>query len=195
MTTWTALPRQTAVSLPMEISEEKNRVVGNRTPREHVAHIFEEVIPKLAKKDVAIDVMATGDGAQVAVEYLRDNWDGKAEKNVQAVAAGCGYTWSKGEIIGEEDGKFKTFWGNRARAYIQDYQPLETPLAGRGEMGCNCYSTGESAILELVIPTAYKSMLRFFQLVNDVPGYREIPDEIVQVDDEEEVMDGDTGKP
>ncbi|KAI4104343.1 MAG: hypothetical protein L6R37_003340 [Teloschistes peruensis] len=193
MTTWNALPRQTAVSLAMEISEEKNRVAGNRTPMEHVAHIFEEVIPKLAKANVAINVMATGDGAQVAVEYLRDNWEGKAEKNVVAVAVGCGYTWSRAEMVGE-GAKFRTFWANRARGYIQNYEPLDTPLAGRKDMGCNCYSAGENAIMELIIPAAYKSMLGFFQLVNDVPGYREIPDEVVEVEDEEESKDGGTGK-
>lgn len=61
-------------------------------------------------------------------------------------------------------------------------------------MGCNCYSAGENAIMELIIPAAYKSMLGFFQLVNDVPGYREIPDEVVEVEDEEESKDGGTGK-
>ncbi|KAI4258899.1 MAG: hypothetical protein LQ352_001012 [Teloschistes flavicans] len=175
--TWNALPRPTAVSVAMEISEEKNRVLGNRTPMEHVAHIFEEVIPKLAKADVAIDVMATGDGAQVAVEYLRNNWDGKAEKNVQAVAVGCGYTWSRAEMVGEGS-KFRKFWGE----------------ARRMDMGCNCYSAGENSIMELIIPTAYKSMLSFFQLVNDVPGYREIPDDVVEIEADEEIEDVETGK-
>lgn len=32
------------------------------------------------------------------------------------------------------------------------------------------------------MPVAYKDMLKFFQLVNDVPGYRELP-EMTAADD------------
>lgn len=82
----------------------------------------------------------------------------------------------------------------RVRGYIQHYEPLDTPLAGRMDMGCNCYSAGENSIMELIIPTAYKSMLSFFQLVNDVPGYREIPDDVVEIEADEEIEDVETGK-
>lgn len=63
----------------------------------------------------------------------------------------------------------------RARAYIQSAEPLDTPMIGRKDCGCNCYSAGENEVLECIMPKAYGSMLRFFQLVNDVPGYRELP--------------------
>lgn len=45
---------------------------------------------------------------------------------------------------------------------------------GRKEYCCNCYSAGEEQHLECIMPNAYKSMLEFFQLINDVPGYREL---------------------
>lgn len=48
------------------------------------------------------------------------------------------------------------------------------PLVGRNDFGCNCYSAGEGEILECIMPKAYKSILKFFRLVNDVPGYREL---------------------
>ncbi|KAL8705933.1 MAG: hypothetical protein Q9201_000988 [Fulgogasparrea decipioides] len=182
MATWMALPRKTGVSLPFEIDEEKNRVPRNRDPTEHIAYVFEEAIPKLARADVAIDVLATGDGATELVEYLKDHWEGKCEKNVQAVTVGCGYLWTGEETVGE--GRFRAFWGDRARAYIQSFEPVDTPLTGRKEMGCNCFSAGENLIMELVVPAAYKSMLRFFQLVNEVPGYCEMAQEI---EEEEEI--------
>lgn len=53
-------------------------------------------------------------------------------------------------------------------------EPLGTPLIGRNDFGCNCYSAGEGEILECIMPKTYKSILKFFQLVNDVPGYREL---------------------
>ncbi|KAL8733589.1 MAG: hypothetical protein Q9166_001998 [cf. Caloplaca sp. 2 TL-2023] len=171
-TTWQALPRQWAVSPPMEIDEERNRVVGNRDPKEHVAYIFDEVIPKMCKKDVAMDVIGMGDGGPIVAEYLQGNWE-KWEGKVKAVAVGSGGIWLGDKI---EEGKFKKFWGDRARAYIQSDEPLETPLTGRKDFGCNCYSAGQNEVLERVMPVAYKSMLKFFQLVHDVPGYRELPE-------------------
>ncbi|KAL8762550.1 MAG: hypothetical protein Q9184_001458 [Pyrenodesmia sp. 2 TL-2023] len=184
-TTWAALQRQTAVSPQMEIDEVKNRVPGNRDASEHVAYIFDEVIPKMARKDAMVDVIAMGDGAPEAVRYLREKWE-KWEKNVQAVALGTGFVWSKGEVGGSE--KFREFWGDRARAYIQCAEPLDTPLVGREDFGCNCYSAGEGEILECIMPKAYKSILKFFKLVNDVPGYREL----AAVAEEKPLEDGET---
>lgn len=108
-TTWAALPRQTAVSPQMQIDEVKNRVRGNRDAGEHVAYIFDEVIPKMARKDVMVDVIAMGDGAPEAVRYLREKWE-KWEKNVQAVALGTGFVWSEGEVGGSET--FREFWSD-----------------------------------------------------------------------------------
>ncbi|KAI4203432.1 MAG: hypothetical protein LQ346_001781 [Caloplaca aetnensis] len=171
-TTWVALPRQTAVSPQMEIDEVKNRVPGNRDAGEHVAYIFDNVIPNMARKDVKVDVIAMGDGAPEAVRYLRETWD-KWDKNVQAVTLGTGFLWSEGE---------------RARAYIQCAEPLDMPLVGRESFGCNCYSAGEGEILECIMPKAYKSMLKFFKLVDDVPGYREL----AAVAEEKPLEDGET---
>ncbi|KAI4125318.1 MAG: hypothetical protein LQ338_004332 [Usnochroma carphineum] len=176
-TTWAALPRRTAVSPPMQIDEVRNRVEGNREPGEHVKYIFDEVIPKMCREDVKVDVIGMGDGAPEVVGYLRRNWE-KWEGKVQAVALGTGFMWAKGEVGGEE--KFRAFWGDvgsvqqRARAYIQSAEPLDMPLVGRKDFACNCYSAGEGEVLECIMPKTYKSMLKFFQLVDDVPGYREL---------------------
>ncbi|KAI4175083.1 MAG: hypothetical protein LQ343_001844 [Gyalolechia ehrenbergii] len=181
-TTWEALPRQTAVSPPMEIDEVKNRVPANRDVKEHIAHVFDEVIPQLAKTDVKIDVIGMGDGAPEVVQYLHGNW-AKWEKNVQAMAIGTAFL-----PLMEDTGKdksFKEFWGDRVRAYMQSAEPLETPLIGRKDCGCNCYSAGEDQVLECIMPNAYKSMLEFFQLVNEVPGYREL----AAVQEEEPVLE------
>lgn len=62
----------------------------------------------------------------------------------------------------------------RGRAYLISPHPLETPLTGREEFGCNCYSSGEAVHTECIMPRCYRSMLDFFQLVADVPGYQEL---------------------
>lgn len=90
----------------MEIDEEKNRVPGHRDPQEHVASIFNDVIPKMCKKDVAIDVIGMGDGGPIVAEYLQANW--KTWKGqVRAAAIGSGPMWI-GEKVAE--GEFKNFW-------------------------------------------------------------------------------------
>lgn len=53
---------------------------------------------------------------------------------------------------------------------------MGTPLTGREDFGCNCYSAGQNEVLERVMPVAYKDMVMFFQLVKDVPGYHELPE-------------------
>ncbi|KAL8839586.1 MAG: hypothetical protein Q9170_001690 [Blastenia crenularia] len=170
-TTWEALPRSTAVGPPMEIDEVKNRAPGNEDPTKHVEHIFEEVIPKMTKAEVKINVIGMGDGGPDVARYLQTNWK-KWEKKVQAVAVGTSFVWKMNGVGAESD--FMGFWGDRARAYIQSAEPLDTPLIGRKESGCNCYSAGQNEVLECIMPKAYESMLKFFQLVNDVPGYREL---------------------
>lgn len=62
----------------------------------------------------------------------------------------------------------------RGRAYLLSPHPLDTPLSGRENFGCNCYSSGEAVHAECIMPQAHRSMLGFFQLVADVPGYQEI---------------------
>ncbi|KAI4227002.1 MAG: hypothetical protein L6R36_002748 [Xanthoria steineri] len=170
-TTWMALPRQWAVSPPMEIDEEKNRVSGNRDPQEHVASIFNDVIPRMCKKDVTIDVIGMGDGGPIVAEYLKANWN-TWKGQVRAAAIGSGPMW-QGEKLGE--GEFKKFWEEHTRAYLQSDEPVGTSLTGREDFGCNCYSAGQNEVLERVMPVAYKAMLTFFQLVKDVPGYHELP--------------------
>lgn len=90
----------------MEIDEEKNRVSGNRDPQEHVASIFNDVIPRMCKKDVTIDVIGMGDGGPIVAEYLKANWN-TWKGQVRAAAIGSGPMW-QGEKLGE--GEFKKFW-------------------------------------------------------------------------------------
>lgn len=73
----------------------------------------------------------------------------------------------------------------RARAYLIHHAPVETALHGRNELGCNCFSSGESSFTECIMPRAYKSMLKFFQMVHDIPNYYEA--EMVVPQDEEDM--------
>ena len=75
----------------------------------------------------------------------------------------------------------------RARAYLLSTKPLNTPLSGREGFGCNCYSSGEEFFTERIMIEAYTSILRYFSLVDKVPGYQELPIIIPQGKYEEDI--------
>ncbi|KAL6713584.1 hypothetical protein ACLMJK_009049 [Lecanora helva] len=182
---WNSLPRKTGVSPPMKIDPVKNHIPGNHDGKEHVESVF-EAVAKLAKADVKINVIGLSEGAEYAVQYLDRNWE-RWEKKVQAIAVGLGFIWRVSDEA--ENEKFLNFWGRRARAYLIHPSPVSTPLYGREELGCNCLSAGEAKHVECIMPRAYKSMLGFFQMVEDVPGYYEaeifVPEEGEGVEVEE----------
>ena len=82
----------------------------------------------------------------------------------------------------------------RARAYIVSPEDLDYPLTGRDDFGCNCYSAGEAYHLECVMPRAYKSMIRYFQMVADDPRYEAVEQYIPEtnVESTEEEQEGET---
>ncbi|CAF9933211.1 hypothetical protein IMSHALPRED_009092 [Imshaugia aleurites] len=178
---WNALPRKTGVGNAMRIDAVKNRVPGNGSTKEHVKSVFEDVLGKLAKQDAVIDVIGLGEGAEEAVGYLDQNWE-HWERKVKAICVGLGFVWRVGHEI--QNKKILDFWGKRARAYLIHNAPVETPLAGRQELSCNCFSSGEPTFTECIMPRSYQSMLEFFQLVNDFPGYMEAELDIPKDEDD-----------
>lgn len=53
----------------------------------------------------------------------------------------------------------------RGRAYLLSKEPIDTPLSGREDYGCDCYSSGEALYTECIMPGAKESILRYFDLV------------------------------
>lgn len=191
-TSWNALPRKTAVSDPFQIHPVKNHIPGNEDWTAHVKSVFEEVVLKMANPQAKLDIIGLGDGASEAVAYLQSHWTTWKDR-VQAIAVGAGYNWA-GDKVHEPE--FVKFWGKvcslfqcaifsinhltnlgslqRARAYLLSPEPVDTPLSGREDFGCNCYSSGGEIFTECIMPQAHKAMLAFFKLVADVPGYQEL---------------------
>lgn len=107
MASWNGQPRKNGVSNAVRIDPIKNHVPGNVNVEEHVKSIFEEVIGKAAREDVAINAIGIGDGAEDLVKYLDQNW-GHWEKNVRAICVGLGFVWRVGDDV--QDEKFTQFW-------------------------------------------------------------------------------------
>ena len=72
----------------------------------------------------------------------------------------------------------------RGRAYLISPENLDVPLTGRNEFGCNCFSSGEPSYVELIMPKAYKSMLDYFKVVTDNPGYEAEPQDFSEIKDD-----------
>ena len=105
---WNALPRKTGVGNAMRIDPVKNHVPGHRNIEEHVASVFEEVLGKLARQDVVVDLIGVGEGAEEGVKYLDRHWKDWASR-VRAICVGVGFVWRVGDDV--RDKKFMEFWG------------------------------------------------------------------------------------
>ncbi|KAL8794727.1 MAG: hypothetical protein Q9195_002681 [Heterodermia aff. obscurata] len=182
--TWNALPRKSGVSLPLRLDAGRNRVEGHRTVGEHVRSVFEWVRGE-AGEGVRIDVVSVGDSVGEVVRYLESHW-GEWKARVEAVAVGSGHAWL-GPDRSQWSDEFADFWARRARAYLISEEPLDTPLTGRNEFGCNCYASGERVYVERTMPMAYKSMLTFFDMAANIPGYEEVEEPELASDDKEGV--------
>lgn len=188
--TWAGLPRRTGVSQQLTVDSKKNRVPGNEDVAAHTKYIFEYVIPRMVNPAAKLNIIGIGEGAEETVNYLQYSWETWKDR-IQAIVIGSGYQWPSSDIQNPE---FADFWGKvlfpspcpelhanlapkqqRARAYLLSAEPVETPLSGREGFGCNCYSSGEEFFTERLIIEAYTSILRYFSLVDKVPGYQELP--------------------
>lgn len=84
--TWSALPRETAVTQPYRMDSHNNHPAGNETPKAHIDFVLSWV-KEHAGKDVKIDVVGVGDAIEDLVKVLRRRW-GEFKKNISAVAVG-----------------------------------------------------------------------------------------------------------
>lgn len=107
MASWNGLPRKTGVSGPMRIDPVKNHIPANEKVKAHVKSVF-EMVGKMGRDDAVIDIIAIGDGAEEAAEYLDQNWV-RWETKVRAICVGMGFVWTVGSLIKNE--KFRDFWG------------------------------------------------------------------------------------
>jgi hypothetical protein len=108
MASWNGQQRKNGITSAVRVDPVRNHIPGNMNVEGHVKSVFEEVIGKLAREDVVIDVIGIGDGAEESVKYLDINW-GRWETNVRAICVGLGFVWRVGDDIQDEN--FMKFWG------------------------------------------------------------------------------------
>ncbi|ODH30339.1 hypothetical protein ACO22_03614 [Paracoccidioides brasiliensis] len=165
---WHALPRRSAVEPPMRMTF-RNKIPGNETWQNHITYVFEEVLGKLAASDVKIDVIGLAEGGLGAVRYLAEHWSAWKPR----ISSLC-LTNPLHDTNHLHPPDFANFISTRSRAYLLSEKPLDTPVVGRYEHGCNCYSSGEALNVECIIPRAWESMLRWLDSMFEDPGLEEI---------------------
>lgn len=73
-----------------------------------------------------------------------------------------------------ERGSFAHFISTRSRAYVLSDKPLEWPVPGTLDHGCNTYSGNEAVNHEDVIISSWRSMLQWFDKVHADPSSEEV---------------------
>ncbi|PGH05043.1 hypothetical protein GX51_03140 [Blastomyces parvus] len=165
---WHALPRRIAVEPPMRMRF-RNKIPGNETWQDHITYVFEEVLGKLAAPDVKIDIIGLAEGGLGAVRYLAEHWPAWQPR----ISSIC-LTNPLHDTNHLHPPAFATFMSTRSRAYLLSEKPLNTPVAGRYEFGCNCYSSGEALDVESIMPRACGSMLEWLDAMFENSALEEV---------------------
>ncbi|EEA20704.1 hypothetical protein TMatcc_000692 [Talaromyces marneffei ATCC 18224] len=183
--TWFALPVETAAHPPPRQTW-RNLIPRNTNWREHAKCIFEDVLApesKMVNPEAKIDIIGVEEGGLGAVEYLVENW-----KSWNSSISGICFSRpqhhkhhlgvedelsASDDITVPETGSFAHFISTRSRAYVLSDEPLQWPVPGTLEHGCNTYSGNEPVNHEDVIVSSWKSMLQWFDKVYADPAYEE----------------------
>ncbi|OJD15018.1 hypothetical protein AJ78_04703 [Emergomyces pasteurianus Ep9510] len=165
---WHALPRRNAVEPPMRMTF-RNKIPGNETWQDHITYVFEEVLGKLAAPDVKIDVIGLAEGGLGAVRYLAEHWPTWKPR----ISSIC-LTNPLHDTNHLHPPDFAAFMSTRSRAYLLSDKPLDTPIAGRYEFGCNCYSSGEELNVECIMPRAWRGILTWLDAMYEDNGLEEV---------------------
>ncbi|KUJ13645.1 uncharacterized protein LY89DRAFT_144664 [Mollisia scopiformis] len=168
LTSWNALPQDSAVEQAFRFDEVKNTIPFNRTTYEHVEYVFNEVVEKLVAADAQLNVIGVSEGAVQVETFLEKpkNFN-KWGKRVSALAVIATYFLGH-EIQNQE---FAKWFINHGRGYLVSNEPGGVFLAdynGRKRIpayGCPVFSLGEPYYAETLLPKGYKTVVDWFQEV------------------------------
>lgn len=86
--------RPTAVSLPYRLDPIKNSIPKNKTIGEHIDYVLSQVINKLARPGVKIQIIAIGDGIAETKKVLDTDWT-EYSKRINAFVLGEHCFWAE----------------------------------------------------------------------------------------------------
>ncbi|GAM41283.1 hypothetical protein TCE0_042f14298 [Talaromyces pinophilus] len=185
--TWFALPVETAAHPPARQTW-RNLIPRNGNWREHVTCIFEDVLAPesgMVNPEAKIDIIGVEEGGLGAVEYLVENWPtwkpsisgicfSRPQHQKHNLTLDSTDDDDDDDDTVPEPGSFAHFISTRSRAYVLSDKPLEWPVPGTLQHGCNTYSGNEPVNHEDVIVSSWQSMLQWFDKVYADPSYEEV---------------------
>lgn len=131
-TTWLARTKPNTLSDPIAISETYNRIPGHRSPGEHVATMFDSILPMLLGDDVQLYIVGISDGSEhvlKALDNIMKHGDESSEALFHSITAMCLIqpTHNPHQI---ESQALKDMLAKKAIAYVVDHRPKNTLLGG-----------------------------------------------------------------
>ncbi|OQV03164.1 Arb2 domain-containing protein isoform 2 [Cladophialophora immunda] len=180
---WLGLPRASAVHEAPRVDSVKNSIPGNRTYVEHVSYMFEKAIPSLVDKDAKLDLIGLEYTGSAVLEYLAEHWETWSGR-INGISLVAPQHKVADLIADGAPSNFITFLSRRCRAYFVSQSPVETPIAGRQEFGCNCYASGEHSYQESAIVSCWRHILDWFNMLYVNQGHEEVEFEVMKEDEE-----------
>ncbi|KAI0844295.1 Arb2 domain-containing protein [Daldinia vernicosa] len=192
-----AAPMQSAVHYN-NVIEKGNMVEKNSSPRMHVGHIFQEVIPHFTKDDAKIDIIVLGSSADYVEEFLDlpPMWNvWKSRVSCLAIVGGLYPVWDL-----KNDEFVNVFLRNKARAYVTSVEPAGMVISGPEgnpktttftQMGCPIFSSGEPNYTETALIAGSEVILGWLQEVAMTPEGQDYTNPYFHVDFADPVFDTD----
>ncbi|OKL60525.1 hypothetical protein UA08_04283 [Talaromyces atroroseus] len=192
--TWFALPVASAAHPPLRQTY-RNVVPGNTNWRKHVRYIFENVLAaggEFVNANAKIDIIGVEEGGLAAVEYLGEHsicfarplHNKRQLFNVEEQESADNGNSSDVEV-GQTPGSFAKFLATRCRAYLLSDKPLEWPIPGTPEYGCNTHSSGEAVNHEDAVVSSWQAMLIWLDKLHYDPSHEEVEFIMEEVVDDE----------
>ncbi|KAI7139696.1 hypothetical protein D0869_14704 [Hortaea werneckii] len=138
---WLGRPKPNALSDHYRIDDDHNRVPCHKTPEQHVATVFEHVIPTITREDVRLYVAGLSDGGEALLKFLDRKFHADPQDDIGKLVEAIALIEPTHDPKQLESVAFATFLaGRRCRAYVMSKEPKgslvavpkpATPLSGR----------------------------------------------------------------
>ncbi|KAI7337574.1 hypothetical protein KC315_g2224 [Hortaea werneckii] len=127
---WLGRPKPTALSDHYRIDDGHNRVPCHKTPEQHVATVFEHVIPAITREDVRLYVVGLSDGGEALLKFLDRKFHADPQDDIGKVIEAIALIEPTHDPKQLESVALATFLaGRRCRSYVMSGEPKSSLVA------------------------------------------------------------------
>lgn len=167
---WYALPRESGVSLPYEMTS-ANVVERNEDAEAHIRCVFQDILGPLVKQGpLSIDCIGIAQTGNTLVRFLQKDWSDWGANMSSIVTLGS-FIFAR-EFFRPE---FHQFYVKRCRTYIQKEsdQPAQFVYVDQDRYSeCPIISAGEEVDhIESIFPFVHQYVSDYFKMLCREPGY------------------------